>query len=113
MHSPAISAALRRFQIIAYTVGTFLILLVPIGMPLKYFADVPEVVGFVGPMHGFGYMVYLALTIDLARRVQWPFARTVLVMLAGTVPFLSFVAERKVTHELGTRTPAPEKSAVG
>jgi hypothetical protein len=27
----------------------------------------------------------------------------VLIALAGTIPFLSFVAERKVTHEL-TRT---------
>ena len=53
----------------------------------------------VGPAHGFLFMVYLALTFDLARRANWSFLRMVLVMLAGTIPFLSFWAERKVTHE--------------
>ncbi|MET0414895.1 MAG: DUF3817 domain-containing protein, partial [Actinoplanes sp.] len=30
---------------------------------------------------------------------NWPFKRMILVMLAGTIPFLSFWAEHKVTHE--------------
>lgn len=106
MPTPAIETALRRFQIIAYVVGTFLIVLVPIGMPLKYLAGEPGVVTFVGPLHGLLYMVYLAITVDLARRVRWRLGRTVLIMLAGTVPFLSFVAERKVTHELTASVPA-------
>ena len=32
--------------------------------------------------------------------------KTVLVLLAGTVPFMSFVAERKVMHDLRAGTPA-------
>jgi integral membrane protein len=42
-------------------------------------------------------MVYVVLTFDLARRVKWSFGRMLLVMLAGTIPFLSFWAERKVS----------------
>jgi integral membrane protein len=68
-------------------------------MPLKYLADNDTVVAAVGPAHGFLFMVYLALTFDLSRRVNWPFKRMVLVMLAGTIPFLSFWAEHKVTRE--------------
>jgi hypothetical protein len=30
--------------------------------------------------------------------VGWPLKRMLLVMLAGTIPFLSFWAERRVTH---------------
>ena len=91
--------ALTRYRIIAWIVGVVLILLVVIGMPLKYLADNPTVVETVGPFHGFLYMVYLVLTFDLSRRVGWPFGRMVLVMLSGTIPFLSFWAERKVTKE--------------
>ena len=40
-----------------------------------------------------------ALT-DLAVLARWPWKFTILVLLAGTVPFLSFVAERKVTHRV-------------
>ncbi len=96
----AVSAALTRYRIIAYVVGVLLIVLACVGMPLKYLADQPEVVSVVGPLHGFCYMVYLALSVDLARRVGWSLGRTVLVLLAGTVPFLSFAAERSVTREL-------------
>ncbi|ADB36063.1 hypothetical protein Kfla_7075 [Kribbella flavida DSM 17836] len=92
--------ALLRYRIIAYIVGVMLLLLVFLAMPLKYFADNPSVMNVVGPLHGFLYVVYLLATFDLARRVRWPFTRLVLVALAGTIPFLSFYAERKVHHDL-------------
>ena len=90
--------ALTRYRIIAWIVGVVLILLVVIGMPLKYLGDNPVVVETVGPFHGFLYMVYLVLTFDLARRAKWAFGRMVIVMLAGTIPFFSFWAERRVTR---------------
>ncbi len=84
----------------ARVVGTALVLLVLVAMPLKYFADDPSAMDIIGPMHGFLYMVYLLATFDLFRRVRWSFTRLVLIALAGTIPFLSFYAERKTTHEL-------------
>jgi integral membrane protein len=45
-------------------------------------------------------MVYLLFTFDLFRRVRWSFPRLVMMALAGTIPFLSFYAERKTSHEL-------------
>ena len=42
-------AALTRYRVIAYVVGVVLIVLVVIGMPLKYLADQPVVVETVGP----------------------------------------------------------------
>ncbi|BFU46546.1 DUF3817 domain-containing protein [Krasilnikovia sp. MM14-A1004] len=90
--------ALTRYRIIAWIVGVVLIVLV-LGMPLKYLGDNDVVVATVGPVHGFLFMVYLALTFDLGRRARWPLGRMALVMLAGTVPFLSFWAERKVSHD--------------
>lgn len=92
----AVRSALLRYRIIAYVVGVVLIALVVVGVPLKYLADEPSVVAAIGPIHGVLYMVYLAATLDLASRIRLPAGRTVLVMLAGTIPFLSFVAERKI-----------------
>jgi integral membrane protein len=87
-----------RYRAIAYLVGVVLIALVVIGMPLKYIWDEPGVVETVGPAHGFLYMVYLLAAFDVARRARWPLTRMALVMLAGTVPFVSFYAERVVTR---------------
>ncbi|WP_405429964.1 DUF3817 domain-containing protein [Micromonospora sp. NBC_00617] len=103
-------AALTRYRVIAWIVGVVLILLVVVGMPLKHAFDNPVVVETVGPAHGFLYMIYLVAAFDLSRRADWPLKRMLLVMLAGTVPFVSFYAERRVTAWLdrpATRTPEP------
>jgi integral membrane protein len=101
-----VRAALIRYRAIAYLVGVVLIVLVVIGMPLKYLADEPVIVETVGPAHGFLYMVYLVAVFDLGRRARWPLGRMLLVMLAGTVPFVSFYAERVVTRWVDIRRPA-------
>ncbi len=98
--SPAVRAALGRYRIIAYVVGVMLLLLVFLAMPLKYGADNPSAVNVIGPLHGFLYVVYLLGTFDLGRRVRWPLGKFVLIALAGTIPFLSFFTERRLTHEL-------------
>jgi integral membrane protein len=92
--------ALLRYRIIAWVVGLGLITLVLVGLPLKYAADNASVVEIVGPAHGFLYIVYLLATVDLAIRMRWPVLRTLLLMAAGTIPFLSFVAERYVTRQV-------------
>ena len=92
-------ASLLFYRVLAWVVGVGLVILVLVGVPLKYLADSPDVVAVVGPMHGFLYMVYLLATVNLAFRARWSPVKTVLVMLAGTIPFLSFVAERKVTAD--------------
>jgi integral membrane protein len=99
------TGAFKRFRFMAWVVGVFLLVLVFIAMPLKYFWDQPALVAVVGPIHGFLYMVYLVVAFDLAVRAKWPFVRTLLVLLAGTIPVMSFVAERKVSTWFRERTP--------
>ena len=102
--------ALVRYRIIAWIVGVVLIALVVVGMPLKYIGDNDAVVAGIGPAHGFLFMVYLVLTFDLSRRAKWPLGRMLLVMLAGTIPFLSFWVERKVTKDwIGASEPVLAK----
>ena len=101
------AGALTRFRVIAYVVGVVLLIFALVAMPLKYLGGEPGLVAAVAPVHGFLYMVYVVLTFDLGRRADWSLARIGLVALAGTVPFLSFVAERRVTAELApTRQPS-------
>lgn len=98
--TPQVARALRRYRVGAWVVGVGLLVLVLVGVPLKYIGGDSTVVAIVGPIHGFLYMAYLLLTADLAFRDRWPVVRTVLVALAGTIPFVSFIAERRVTRRL-------------
>lgn len=94
------SGALARYRVLAYLVGVGLVVLVFVAMPLRYLGGNPSVSQVVSPIHGFLYMAYLVVALDLAVRCQWPVLRTVGVLLAGTVPFLSFVVERRVTRRV-------------
>jgi integral membrane protein len=96
-----VQGARTRYRIIAWIVGVVLIVLVVIGMPLKYLGDNDAVVAGVGPAHGFLFILYVVATFDLGRRAHWPLSRMLLIMLAGTIPFLSFYAERKVARQYG------------
>ncbi|HEY7223194.1 MAG TPA: DUF3817 domain-containing protein [Micromonosporaceae bacterium] len=91
------NASLIRYRVMAYVTGVLLLVLVLVAMPLKYVWGQPTLVAVVGTTHGFMYMVYLVTAFDLAVRAKWSFPRTILLLLAGTVPVLSFVAERKAT----------------
>jgi integral membrane protein len=94
-----LAGALLRFRILAYVVGVMLLGLV-VAMGFKYLADEPRGVEIIGPIHGFVYAVYLALALDLAIKARWSIRGTILVLIAGTIPFLSFVAERTVTRKV-------------
>lgn len=96
MSATPLTPALTRYRVIAWIVGVLLLVLT-VGTVLKYTSGDETIVAVVGPAHGFLYMVYLVLAADLARRARWRLGFTILVLLAGTVPFLSFVAERVVT----------------
>ena len=75
-------------------------MLVFIAMPLKYFFGEPRPVALVGMMHGFLYMAYIVCTLILAERCRWRPLDAVVILLAGTIPIASFVAERQVTRRV-------------
>jgi integral membrane protein len=98
------AGALLRYRITAWIVSVLLIVLFCVGIPLQYAAGHRGVDAVVGVIHGvFFYPLYLILTLDLARRVRMSPVRTALTMLAGTVPFMSFVAERATTRWVRAR----------
>ena len=99
---PKVAGALTRYRVMAYVTGTLLVVLVLVAMPLKYAADVPGPTKVIGMLHGFLYAIYLLAAFWLALQARWSAKWTVLVLLAGTIPFVSFYAERKVTHRMRT-----------
>ena len=102
-----LTPALRRYRVMAYVVGVMLLLLVGVGVPLRHLAHTPGPESIIAPLHGALFVVYLLTVLQLAFARRWPLLRTVLVMLGGVVPFLSFVTERRVMREeLAASNPA-------
>jgi len=84
--------ALLRYRVLAYVVGTLLVVLV-FGVIISN--RTIEVV--LGTAHGYLYLALLITIADLWRRRRFPLVWVLMVALAGTIPFLSFLAERQVT----------------
>lgn len=95
-----VKGALTRYRVMAWVVGILLVILVCVGMPLKYIWSDGRVVTWTGIPHGWLYAVLLITAYDLGRRVQWSIKWFLMIMAAGTVPFLSFVAEHFATKNV-------------
>lgn len=92
--------ALLRFRVMAWVTGVWLILLT-IGMIAKYgFGVDSALITVVATVHGWAYLLYVITAFYVATKLHWSLGRTVLLLLAGTVPFCSFVAERKVMQSV-------------
>lgn len=96
----SIATALRNYRVAAWVTGIGLLVLVFIAMPAKYLFGEPQLVALVGMMHGFLYMAYIVCTLILAERCRWRPLDAVVILLAGTIPIASFVAERQVTRRV-------------
>jgi integral membrane protein len=95
-----VRAALVRYRVMAYVVGFMLLVLTLVAMPIKYFGHNDAPVAVVGVAHGTLYAIFFLATLDLAVRARWRPLSALLVVVAGTIPFLSFVAERQVTGRM-------------
>jgi integral membrane protein len=92
--------ALTRYRVMAFIVGTALIVLVFVAIPLQYAAGDKGIAVIVAPIHGYLYIVYLVAAADLARRAHWKLGRILMVVAAGFVPFLAFIVEHRVYQQM-------------
>jgi len=98
----SVNGAFLRYRILAFVTGTLLILLVFVAIPIKWWGHNKTPVAIIGTAHGFIFMVYLVTALDLGVRLRWPWLKLGLIMLAGTIPFASFVAERRAHHDVNS-----------
>lgn len=95
----SVDGPLKRFRIAAIVTGIGLLVLCGT-MVVKYGFGNATPVAVYSPIHGVLYMAYVVMTIDLALKARWSVKGILLVLLAGCVPFVSFVAERQVTRRV-------------
>jgi integral membrane protein len=107
--------ALRWYTILATVVGISIIVLVVIAVPLNHAHQVvpglfPQgssgqelgqtISAVLGTAHGFIYMGFLLVAFWLSRLARWPIAFTAVTLVCGTIPFLSFWAERRAIRRV-------------
>ncbi len=90
------SGPLGRYRVMALITGSVLLFNCVVSIPLQI-AGHPAV-GHVGwTIHGALFIVYCLTVLNLGVVASWSLIRIVLVGLAGTIPVVTFIAERRVT----------------
>jgi integral membrane protein len=83
------------FRITAFLEGVSYLLLLGVGVPLKYLADNDSWVKALGMPHGVLFVGYLILAFLIKEDQKWKNKTFVLVGLASVIPFGTFWVEKK------------------
>jgi integral membrane protein len=99
----AAAGTLKAYRFMAFLTGVVL-LSGCVALIIKYgtSVDAEPWTGYLWVAHGYLYLVYVIVSGVLGFKLRWPLARYALVMLAGTIPTMSFVAEHFVTRAVRT-----------
>ena len=109
--------AFLRYRVMAYVTGVVLATAFVWLVIGRLFLDYgnpdarPGLYGYLWIAHGWLYFLYLITGVDLAFRVRYSVPKTLGILIAGTIPFMSFVAEHYVHKDISARglldEPAP------
>ena len=94
-----LSTSLSRLRLLGYLEGISFLLLLGVGMPLKYMYGMPAPNMVIGMTHGIIFMAYCACVFIVRSEQKWNFPKTFWAILAAFLPFGTFVADVKLFRE--------------
>ena len=96
-----ITTSIGRFRLIAFLEGVSLIILVFIGMPMKYYFDNPALVKTAGPIHGVLFLLFVFNALQAGVEQKWKFWKTTWkVLLASIIPFGTFYIDHTLLRKI-------------
>jgi integral membrane protein len=101
MTQPA-TGVLTRFRVMAILCGVNLLLLVFGYMPAKHIFDLVDTnkwMVFIPIAHGYLYIVYILTALQIGVQKKMSLLTILVLIAAGTLPFASFIAERKIVKK--------------
>ncbi len=84
------------FRIVGILEGISYILLMGVGMPLKYMSDNDSWIKALGMPHGILFVAYIILAFLIKDDQKWNLKQFGIVCLASVIPFGTFYVDRKM-----------------
>ena len=86
--------AALRYRVMAYITGVLIIVVCFVGIPMQVAGHNAFIVNDIGTIHGVLYIIYIIFAYILAQKLKMRMGPTILLLLAGTVPIMTFFVER-------------------
>jgi len=96
------SSYVKRFRFMAIIAGVMSLLLWFVDLPVVYIFNNPDwkaAVAWIPFVHGWVYAAYVLVAIQFSVKAKWPMKKIIWLILAGTLPFASIAAERRVVRQ--------------
>ncbi|OBH10798.1 MULTISPECIES: DUF3817 domain-containing protein [unclassified Mycobacterium] len=95
-----IRTALLGYRVMAWATGLWLIALC---YEIVSHLVLHHEIRWIEVVHGWVYFIYVLTAFNLAVKVRWPIAKTIGVLLAGTIPLLGIIVEHFQTRDVKAR----------
>jgi integral membrane protein len=86
--------AALRYRVMAYITGVLIIVVCFVGIPMQVAGHNAFIVNDIGTIHGVLYIIYIIFAYILAQKLKMKMGPTILLLLAGTIPIMTFFVER-------------------
>jgi integral membrane protein len=97
-----LESSIGRLRLVGMAEGISLLVLLGIAMPLKYIADSPGMVKYVGWAHGVLFIAYIIMVLFAYHERNWPLKKVIFAFIAAFLPFGTFVFDAQLKKETGT-----------
>ena len=87
---------IRNLRVIGIAEGVSFLVLLLIAMPIKYYLGVPEVVKYVGWIHGVLFMAYVVAVFVAIRAMQWNWFSVLVALGASLIPVGTFILDKQL-----------------
>ena len=84
---------INRLRFIGNIEGVSYLVLLFLAMPLKYFADMPMMVTWVGWIHGVLFVLYCFSILEVKLSMSWKICTSFIPFIAALVPFGPFLID--------------------
>jgi integral membrane protein len=96
MNAPDLRDPVGRVRAVGMVEGVSFLLLMGVAMPLKYLADLPLAVTYVGWAHGVLFVAFVLVLFQAWAGGALSFGKSALALLAALLPFGPFLIDRKL-----------------
>ncbi|MFA5575215.1 MAG: DUF3817 domain-containing protein [Brumimicrobium sp.] len=90
---------IKTFKIISTLEAISFLVLLLVAMPLKYLADQPDMVKYVGWIHGVLFVLYVLGAFLMYKKLNWSFKILFISVLCSVIPFGPFYVEKHYLKE--------------
>lgn len=102
MSEPIVHRSVANLRLVGIAEGVSFLLLLGVGMPLKYFAGLPLAVRIMGSLHGLLFVLFMITLSQASSKRDWAPQTSLAFLVASVLPFGFLMVDGRLKREMTT-----------